>query len=71
MHPVALTIPEAAASGLLVPPLSEHQLRVIIRALRIPPAGVRRTGCTGHPQHTYDWAELARLHSAISPWLKC
>ena len=68
MHQVALTIGETAA--LLDPPLSEHQLRVIIRALRIPPAGVRRTGHTGHPQHTYDAGELMRLHAALTPWLR-
>ena len=67
MHQVALTITETAP--LLDPPLSEHQLRVIIRALRIQPAGTRRDGHIGHPQHTYDWADIARLHAALSPWL--
>ena len=68
MHQVALTIPETAP--LLDPPLTEHQLRVIIRALRIPPAGVRRNGRIGRAEFTYSAGELMRLHSALSPWLE-
>ena len=70
MRQVALTITEAATTGLLDPPVTEHQLRVIVRALRIPPAGTRRDGHIGHPQNTYDAAELMRLHAALSPWLR-
>lgn len=64
---VALTIAEATA--ILNPPVTERQLRAIIRALHIPPAGTRRNGHIGHPQHTYDAGEILRLHAALTPWL--
>src|SRR5258706_12879210 len=64
---VPVTLAEAAT--LLDPQISERQLRMIIRALRIPPAGTRPNGYRGRPQHTYPWAELTQLHAALVPWL--
>jgi hypothetical protein len=59
----------AEACELLNPPMTERQLHGILRLLGIPPAGTRRTGKPGHPWPEYDWADLARIHAAISPWL--
>lgn len=68
MHQAALTLAEAAA--LLEPPVTEYQLRHIIRQLPgITPAGVRRAGHIGRPEHTYDAGEIMRLHAALTPWL--
>lgn len=64
---VAITLAEA--SGFLDPFVSEEQLRLLIKALRIPKAGARHTGRAGHPENTYDAAELLRLHSDVAPWL--
>lgn len=63
---VALTLAEAAT--LLDPPMSEHQLRVIVRALRWRPAGTRPSGRAGHPPLTYDAARLMALHRALLPF---
>ena len=65
--PVALTLAEA--STLLDPPMTERQLREIVRALRWQPAGTRRTGRAGHPTLAYDSADILRLHAALVPWL--
>lgn len=64
---VTLTIAEAAA--LLDPPMSVHQLRHAIAAIRLQPSGVHRTGQSGRPSARYDAAELMRLHAALTPWL--
>jgi hypothetical protein len=65
-----VTITLAEAAGLLDPPLSERQLRAIIRELRWQPAGWRHPGTgRGHPVACYDWAEVCRLHTALLPWL--
>src|SRR5258708_787112 len=63
-----LTLAEAAQ--LLDPPMTERQLRMIIRALGIPPAGTRPSGHRGRPILTYRWSELAGLHQALVPWLE-
>ncbi len=65
---VGLTLAEAAQ--LLDPPMTERQLRTIIRALGIPPAGTRPSGHPGRPILTYRWSELAGLHRALVPWLE-
>lgn len=68
MDTVALTLTEAAT--LLNPRITDHQLRAIIRQLPgITPAGARHDGGIGRPEHTYHWADLARLHAALTPWL--
>jgi hypothetical protein len=65
---VLLTLAEAAS--VLDPPLSERQLRAIVRELRWQPAGWRHAGTgRGHPVACYDWAQLSRLHTALLPWL--
>lgn len=65
---VALTLTEAAS--VLEPPITEHQLRIIIRALAIQPVGNRYSGQAGRPQATYDATELTRLAGALAPWLE-
>ena len=62
-----LTLTEAAS--ILQPPITEPQLRAIIRALRIQPAGSRRNGHPGKPHATYTWTEISQLHHALTPWL--
>lgn len=65
---VQLTLTEAAS--ILEPPISEPQLRLIVRALAIQPSGHRRTGQAGRPTEEFDSAEIMRLHGALSPWLQ-
>jgi len=65
---LAFTLAEAAT--ILDPPLSEAQLRAIIRALRWQPGGHRRNGRPGHPAATYDAARLMRLHGALVPFME-
>lgn len=68
MTVVALTLAEAA--DVLDPPVTEQQLRAIIRALSIKPAGWRHTQPgRGHPTAAYEVADLMRLHAALYPWL--
>jgi hypothetical protein len=65
---LAFTIPEACE--MLTPAIGEDQLREIIRALRWTPAGRKYTGHAGRPTLTWDWADITKLHAAISPWLR-
>jgi hypothetical protein len=65
---VALTLQEACE--VLDPPMSETQLRIIVRALAIQPTGARRSGQAGRPTATYQADELHRLHGALAPWLR-
>ena len=64
---LAFTLAEAAT--VLNPPLSEHQLRMIVRALGWQPCGKRYTGKGGHPFATYDAARLMQLHAVLLPYL--
>jgi hypothetical protein len=64
---VQLTLAEAV--GVLDPPMSEPQLRIIVRALAIQPTGHRYTGQAGRPTDTFDATEIMRLHGALAPWL--
>jgi len=64
---LAFTLAEAAT--VLNPPLSEHQLRMIVRALGWQPCGKRYTGKGGHPFGTYDAARLMELHAALLPFM--
>lgn len=64
---VAFTLGEAAE--VLDPPLSEDQLRRIIRALGWKPAGHRYNGKSGHPPATWDLARIQRLHAALLPFM--
>jgi hypothetical protein len=68
---VQLTLTEAAS--ILDPPMSEHQLRIIIRALNHPalrPVGRRRNGHAGRPAATYDSTKLHQLHGDLASWLE-
>jgi hypothetical protein len=65
---VALTVAEAAT--VLDPPLSEQQLRAIVRAVGLLPCGRRYTGRAGPPAATYDAEKIIRLHAAITPFLE-
>jgi hypothetical protein len=68
--PAAVSLTLAEAATILNPPITEQQLRTIIRALRITPAGWRHPGSgRGHPIAAYPAAEIFRLHAALSPWL--
>ena len=64
------TLAEAATPGLLDPPLSERQLRGIIRELRWQPDGWRHPG-TGrsHPVACYSAARILALHGALAPFI--
>ena len=65
---VGLTLAEA--SQVLDPPMTEQQLRHIIRALHWQPAGWRHPGGRGHATATYDAGDLMRLHQALVPFLR-
>ena len=67
MADIAFTLSEAA--GILNPPLTEQQLRMIIKALGWQPAGKRHTGRGGHPFDTFDAAQIMRLHAALIPFM--
>ena len=67
---VALAFTLAEAATVLDPPMTEQQLRLIITALALSPAGSRYTGRAGRPQATYDAATLLRIHAALLPWLE-
>ncbi len=64
---VALTLAEAAQ--VLDPPVTEAQLRAIVRALGWQPDDWRRTGKPGRPVPAYDSADLMRLHAALTPFM--
>src|SRR5260370_36451391 len=64
---VAVTVADAVT--MLNPPMTDRQLRDILRALTIPPCGRRWTGGMGRPSDLYDWGEITRLHAAIAPRL--
>jgi hypothetical protein len=68
MAAAALTLSEAAC--VLDPPVTEAQLRLIVRALGWAPADHRHNGRgSGRPAAAYNLADLMRLHAAIAPWL--
>jgi hypothetical protein len=72
MADVTFTLAEAAeALTVIGPPLSEGQLRGIVTALALTPAGTRRRGPghPGRPERTFDAAALMRIHAALQPWL--
>ena len=64
----SVTLTLAEASQILSPPLSEAQLRAIVRALHWEPAGRRHTGRAGKPAAAYDAARLMQLHAALIPF---
>jgi hypothetical protein len=64
---VAFTLAEAAT--VLDPPMTEQQLRLVVRALGWQPAGKRYTGRRGHPEVTYDAGQIMGLHAALVPFI--
>ena len=68
MQSVALTLDEAAQ--VLQPPVAARQLRAVVHALGMQPAGTRRNGRRGRPVPTYDAAQILQLHAALLPFLK-
>jgi hypothetical protein len=65
---VTLTLHEAAQ--VLNPPMTEHQLALIIRALGWKPDGYHRPGTPGHPFAAYDATRIMQLHQALLPFLE-
>lgn len=60
----------AEACQVLHPAISERRLRAVVGQLPgLRPCGVRRDGTPGRPAPLYEWADLARLHAALTPWL--
>lgn len=57
------------ASALLDPPMTVTQLRHLVQAAALQPAGTRRTGRRGRPVAVYDSAVLLRAHAALAPLL--
>ncbi len=66
----AVTLTLAEAAMVLDPPMTEPQLRQIVRALGWQPSAHRRTGKRGHPLAAYDATEILRLHAALLPFLR-
>jgi hypothetical protein len=69
----AVTLTLAEAAMVLDPPVTEQQLRAIVRALGWQAAGVRHGGHPGRPgrqQATFDAADVLRLHAALVPFLR-
>jgi hypothetical protein len=57
------------AAALLDPPMTVDQVRALIRAAAIQPAGHRRTGRRGRPAETYDPEVILRAHASLVPFL--
>ena len=68
MPDIRFTLAEAAP--LLNPPVTPEQLAAMVRALRLQPAGTRRTGKPGRPVRTFDWKQITLLHEALIPFLE-
>ena len=66
---MALAFTLAEAATVLDPPMTEQQLRLIVRALGWQPDGKRYTGRRGHPEATFDAAAIMRLHQALVPFM--
>ncbi len=64
---VLLTLREF--SGILNPPMTERQLRHLVRALGWHPAGLRHDGNGGHPRQTFGADDLRRAYAAVAPLL--
>jgi hypothetical protein len=67
--PAAVTLTLAEAATLLDPPMTEQQLRRIVRALGWQPRTGRYTGRRGRPADAYDAVRLMELHAALAPFL--
>jgi hypothetical protein len=53
---------------LLDPPLTPVQLKHLVDALGIEPAGSRVTGGRGRPTFCYRASQLMKLHAAVVPF---
>jgi hypothetical protein len=60
----------AEAVTLIDPPMTETQLRNIIRALGWKPHAWRQPPGRGHPTALYNAADLMQLHAALVPFLR-
>lgn len=67
--PATVTLTLAEAAQVLDPPMTEQQLREIVRALRWEPEGYRHTGRAGRPAPRYDAAKIMKLHAVLVPFL--
>lgn len=60
----------AETAQVVDPPMTETQLRLLVRALGWRPAGYRRDGRPGHPVAEYDAVVLLDLHRVLTPFLR-
>jgi hypothetical protein len=71
--PATVTLTLAEAAQVLDPPMTEQQLRLMVRVLGWQPCGERANGHpgrSGRQKATYDAAEILRLHAALVPFLR-
>lgn len=57
------------AADLLDPAMTAEQVRALVKAAGIQPAGHRRTGRRGRPAEAYDAEVILRAHAALAPFL--
>ena len=55
---------------ILDPPMTEQQLRAIVRVLGWQPDGHRRTGHVGRPAPAYRAERIMALHAALLPFTR-
>ena len=67
--PATVTLTLAEAAQVLDPPMTEQQLRAIVRALGWQAEGRRHTGRAGRPALRYDAGRILKLHAALVPFL--
>jgi hypothetical protein len=67
--PATVTLTLAEAAQVLDPPMTEQQLRQIVRALGWEPGGYRHSGRSGRPAASYDASKIMKLHAALVPFL--
>lgn len=59
----------AELAQVLHPPVSEHQLHLMVQALGIRACGVRKDRRNGRPPRAYRIADIMQLHADVVRWL--